>query len=171
MKTIYLLRHAKSSWDDPGLADIDRPLAGRGKQARETMAGYLAEKKLRPALILCSPAKRARSTLKAVRAALGPEVAIGIDAGLYGTNADGLLRRIRGLDDETPSVMLIGHNPEMEELALGLAGAGDAEARARMAAKFPTAALAVLRSPSDHWRGVTANGCRLEAFVRPRDLN
>ena len=170
MKTVYLLRHAKSSWDDPGLADIDRPLAGRGKRAREAIARYLAEKKLRPALILCSPAKRARSTLKAVRAALGPEIAVEIDAGLYGTNADGLLRRIQGLDDETPSVMLIGHNPETEELALGLAGAGDAEARARMATKFPTAALAVLSSPAAHWRDVAMHGCRLDAFVRPRDL-
>jgi phosphohistidine phosphatase len=102
VKTIYLLRHAKSSWDDPELADIDRPLAKRGKKARKAIARHLLKKDMRPALILCSPAKRARSTLKSVRAALDADAAVQIDDGLYGGDAGALLRRIHELDDRFP---------------------------------------------------------------------
>lgn len=171
MKTIYLLRHAKSSWDDPDLADIDRPLSERGRRAAEAMAVYLAEAAIRPHLVLCSSAKRTRSTLKRVAPALGGTAPAVIEEGLYEADADGLLRRLRVLDDGLASVMMIGHNPALEELARRLTGDGEEEALRRMDAKFPTGALAVLTADVAAWRDLGPAGARLTAFVTPRDID
>lgn len=170
MKTIYLLRHAKSSWADATLADIDRPLSARGKLAAETMATFLADKQVRPSLVLCSSAKRARATLKRVLPGLGSKVAAVIEEALYHAGSGDLMRRLRTLDDTLDSVMLIGHNPAVEELAHQLAAGGDEAALARMKAKFPSGALAVLDADVKSWRKLEKEGARLTAFVCPRDL-
>jgi len=170
MKTIYLLRHAKSSWDDPDLADVDRPLSKRGKAAAAAMARHLAATGIAPGLVLCSPARRTRATLERVMPGLGRETPAVIEERLYQADAGALLRRLRGLDEAIASVMLIGHNPAIEELASRLADGGDADALARLAAKFPTGALAVLETDVVGWRDLGAGGARLAAFVRPRDL-
>ena len=162
---LYLLRHAKSSWDDPGLADHDRPLAPRGRKAAKAIGRHLRERGIEPALVLCSSATRARETLERIRLAGGEAH---IERELYGAGADALLARLRELPADVPSVLLIGHNPGMEELALLLAREGPAVRE--LEAKFPTAALATLALRGTGWSTLDRGTAELVDFVRPRDL-
>jgi phosphohistidine phosphatase len=168
MKRVYLLRHAKSSWKDRSLADRDRPLAGRGRRAAKAMAAHLEAEGVRPDLVLCSPARRTRETLERVESALGGEVEVVFEEGLYGASEAGLLARLRALPGEVGAVMVIGHNPGLGELALALASEG-AEL-ARMREKYPTGALATIDLPADGWSALERGGGELVAYVRPRDL-
>ena len=90
--------------------------------------------------------------------------------GIYAAEAPALLRRLRRLSDALPSVMVIGHNPGLERLALMLTGDGEATARNKLANKYPTGTLAILTAPIDHWHDLGPGSARLEAFVRPKDL-
>lgn len=169
VRWLYLLRHAKSSWDDPALADIDRPLAGRGRRDAKAMAAYLEQERIVPSLVLCSSARRTRQTLKPLKPLLtGSHIVI--DEALYAASEDRLLRRVREIDDEAASAMLIAHEPGIRQLALLLAGTGEEEARARMEEKFPTGALAGLALSSDHWRSVAPGAGELRWFVTPKQL-
>lgn len=167
-KDLLLLRHAKSSWDDEALDDFDRPLAARGRKAAHLMAGWLSRHKAAPDLVLCSAALRTVQTLDLVRPALPAETKVKIERGLYLASADQLLARIRRTDPAVGRLMLIGHNPGMEELAVGLA-AGTGRKSARMHEKFPTAALAWLRLRTG-WDALQPGGAELLHFVRPADL-
>src|SRR5579864_3364127 len=102
-KHLHLLRHAKSSWDQPGLADHDRPLAPRGRRAAEAIARHLRASGVAPALILCSSARRAQETL----ARLGLSGTVSIERGLYGASSEALLERLRAVPDEVPSALVI----------------------------------------------------------------
>lgn len=170
MKTIHLMRHAKSSWKDASLADIDRPLSGRGKAAAEAMAAYMTRENLRPELVLCSSARRTRSTLKRIRGALDSTTVLAVEREIYDAEAEDLMSRLRALDDAHASVMVIGHNPAMEELAHVLAGGGDTGALTRMTEKFPTGALALLEADVGSWRDLGPAAARLTRFVTPREL-
>jgi phosphohistidine phosphatase len=140
VKTIYLLRHAKSSWDDPSALDHDRPLAPRGRKALPVIAGYIVRAGVRPQLVLCSSAMRAQQTYAGIASALGhPEVLV--DDGLYEASSDDLLDRLRHLPDDVESVMLVGHNPAIWQLAAGLAAQGEGPAAARLEQGLPTGAL------------------------------
>jgi phosphohistidine phosphatase len=162
-RTLYLLRHAKSSWDDPAVADHDRPLASRGRRACRMIAKHLRSEGIRPALVLCSSAARSRETLERIGVGSGgPGVRIEIEAGLYGACAGDLLGRLRELGD-IDSVMLIGHQPAIGELATSLA------LRRALGEKFPTAALATLRFRGS-WSELSPGAAELVAFVKPRDL-
>ena len=161
---LYLLRHAKSSWDHPELADHDRPLAKRGRRATKALARYLREHEIAPELVLCSTARRARETLERIEPALGTP-SVRYESELYAASAGALLERLREVPDEVSSVMLIGHNPGIEELAHGLAGPAP-----ELGAKFPTGALAMLTLTGARWRDLDRGGARLVGFVRPRDL-
>ena len=166
MRSLYLLRHAKSSWktDAP---DHDRPLAGRGRRAAKAIARHLREQGIEPELVLCSTARRARETLERIEPALGAAGVL-IERELYGASKDELLERLRGAPDEVGSVMLIGHNPGIQLLALDLARPG---ARAReLEEKYPTAALATLTFPGTSWEALGPGSAELAGFVRPRDL-
>jgi phosphohistidine phosphatase len=156
MKRVYLLRHAKSSWKDASLHDRDRPLAGRGRRAAKAMARHIREHEIHPDLVVCSPARRARETLERVELDLG-RGAVRIEPRLYGAGVDELLDVVRGLPDRAESVLLIGHNPTLQDFA-------------RIEDKFPTAALATLAFAVSHWRDVALQTGRLESVVRPRDL-
>ena len=165
MRRLYLLRHAKSSWDEPGLGDRDRPLAPRGRKASKLIAEHLREEAIEPELVLCSPSVRTRQTLERI----GLEDAeVRIEDELYGASAGELLAVLNDVADGVDSVMLIGHNPGMESLALELAGSG-AEL-ARMREKFPTAALATLAFEGS-WRELAPDSAELVAFVKPRELD
>ena len=107
---LWLLRHAKSSWDEPELDDRDRPLAPRGEQSADRMRDYVLAEGIRPAVVLCSSALRTRQTLARVLSALGPELEVHIEPGLYTFDAASLLERVRAIPDGV-SAMLIGHNP------------------------------------------------------------
>jgi phosphohistidine phosphatase len=160
-KHLHLLRHAKSSWAEPALADHDRPLAPRGRRAAKLVGKHLRDRQIELSLVLCSPAKRARQTLEFV----APTGEVVIERGLYGASAEQLLDRLRQVSDQDDAVMLIGHNPAIEELAAGLAGDG-AEL---IGEKFPTGALATLTF-SGPWSDVALGAATLESFVRPREL-
>jgi phosphohistidine phosphatase len=167
MRRLTLLRHAKSSWDDATLADEDRPLSARGRDAAGRMASYLAAHPIRPDLVVCSPAVRTRETLSLVEGSLGG-AEIRFDPELYAFETAALLELLRALEDDRPSVMIVGHNPTIGELAGTLASGGDGLAELR--AKYPTGALADLELAIDAWSDVRPGCGHLLAFVRPRDL-
>lgn len=168
MKRVYLLRHAKSSWKDGSLADRDRPLAKRGKRGAKAMARHLEAEGIRPDLVLCSPARRTRETLELVERAFPDGIEATLDEALYGASESELLARLQALPEEVGSVMLIGHNPGLEELALALAAEG-AELP-RMSEKYPTAALATIDLRAKRWSTVRRGSGGLAGFVRPKDL-
>ena len=167
MKRLYLLRHAKSSWKDASLPDRDRPLAGRGRRASKAIARHLREEDIKPDLVLCSSARRARETLDRLEKALGAST-VQVEDDLYAASATQLLDRVRSVPDSVESVMLIGHNPGLQELALGLARASATVDE--LAAKYPTAALATLELSASSWRELDDGAADLVALVRPRDL-
>ena len=123
MKTLFLIRHAKSSWDDPALSDKDRPLGDRGRRDAPRMGKRLAKGNVKPDLILSSPARRALTTAEIIAKKLDyKRKDIVVDDRLYASAVDGLLNVIHGLGDKLERVILFGHNPELTELAHRLSG-------------------------------------------------
>ena len=171
MKTVLLLRHAKSAWDDAGLADHERPLNRRGERAAEAMAEHMAKKSPRPDLILCSTATRSRQTLAPlVHRLAAPAPPILLEKGLYLASEAALLARLQDAPGEAGTVLLIGHNDGIWQLAEVLAGRGRAGLLASLHDKFPTGALATLRAPIERWPDLLAGSAELLAYIRPRDL-
>jgi len=166
-KRLFILRHAKSSWDDPGLDDHERPLAPRGQRACKVMAEHLRTNEIEPDLVLCSSARRTRETLESV--APGGEHLI--ESELYSASPGELLDRLRRVPDGVDSVMLIGHNPSVQMLALRLARRDDNPGeRATLERKFPTGALATLTFDCG-WSELGPGSARLAAFLTPKELN
>jgi phosphohistidine phosphatase len=163
---LYLLRHAKSSWADPTLADRERPLAQRGRRDAKRVAKHLRRLGCEPELVLCSSAARTCETVELLRPALGGSTVM-LEEELYAASTDELLARIRLVPEPVASVMLIGHNPGLHQLALALASAGD-ELK-RLEAKFPTAALATLAF-SKSWSRLARAEATLAAYVVPKQL-
>lgn len=131
------------------------------------MCGYFRSEGIDPDLILCSTAVRARATLARIEPALGRQE-VKVERALYGASADALIARLRRLPAHCESVLIIGHNPGLQDLALELARPGPE--REELAVKFPTAALATLESQIDSWPELHPGAADLTAFVRPRDL-
>jgi phosphohistidine phosphatase len=165
-RTIFLLRHGKSSWSDPRLVDHDRPLAPRGERAARSTGKHIRRKKLRPALVLCSPSLRTRQTLAAL--SLARRSVVELVPQLYGASERELLALVRALPEEVDSVMLIGHNPGLQELALALASRGSD--LPRLEEKFPTGALATLVADSESWAALGPGDAELVEYVVPRQL-
>jgi phosphohistidine phosphatase len=169
VRRLYLLRHAKSSWDDPDLPDHLRPLARRGRTAVAALVRHMRATGIAPALVLCSPALRARQTWEGVAPGLPAETAVEVDDALYGAGAEDLLRRLRRISADLESVLVVGHNPGLEDLALGLVGHGDPASRRRLETKFPTGALATLDAPGT-WHDLGWGTATLIAYAVPREL-
>ena len=132
------------------------------------MARHIAEAGVAPQFVLCSPARRTLETLERIRPSL-QDAEVEVEPELYGGDAAALLARLRRVPDALGSVMLIGHNPALQDLALELARAGSA--RSEVAAKYPTGALIELALPVDSWAAVAeAGGGEIVGFVRPREL-
>jgi phosphohistidine phosphatase len=167
-RQLFVLRHAKSSWDNPGLDDHERPLAPRGQRACTVMAEHLRAHAIRPELVLCSTARRTRETLAGVAPA-GEHV---IESELYSATPGDLVERLHRVAADVRSAMLIGHNPSMQMLVLRLARreADAAEDRAAIERKFPTGALATLTFECD-WSELAPASARLIAFTTPKELN
>jgi phosphohistidine phosphatase len=169
---LLLLRHAKSAWDDARLSDYERPLSPRGRRAANAMRGAMRAAGLAPDIVLVSSARRTLETLQALEPWDHAPLIEPIDA-LYEAPARRLLRVLNGVAETAHSVLLIGHNPGMYELALALVGPdaleqGSAETR-RLAEGFPTAALAEF-AVAGSWRGLGEGGGRLLRFLKPKDL-
>jgi phosphohistidine phosphatase len=167
MKRLFLLRHVKSSWDDAMLDDHERPLAPKGRRIAEQLCRYLLDQEISPALVLCSSALRTRQTLAELMPAIRAEATLRIERGLYGADAEALLRRIREVPEAAPTIMVIGHNPGMQDLA-GRLAAGGAKA-SEIEESYPAGALAIFYVENG-WSGLDARSATISAFVMPRDL-
>jgi phosphohistidine phosphatase len=167
-KQLFVLRHAKSSWDDPGLDDHERPLAPRGLRAVEALADHFRTGGIAPVQVLCSSARRTRETLEG----LGLSAEVLIEPELYSATPGEVLKRLQGVASGVDSVMVIGHNPTMQVLVLRLAAPGsgiDGSALVEVKRKFPTGALATLTLECD-WSELAPGCARLDAFVRSKQL-
>lgn len=169
MRRLILLRHAKS--DRPaGIPDRERPLNGRGRRAAPAVGAHIAGEGFRPDLTLVSPAERTRETWEAVCAALGGPEARTVPE-IYEAAPETVLAAIRGAPDAAATVMVVGHNPGIGDLAAALAGEGPRKALSRLAVEFPTAAYAVIDFDAETWAAIAPGEGRLERFVRPRDID
>ena len=170
MLTLSLLRHAKSSWAEPAQDDFDRPLNERGREATPRMGSYMAGLDITPDLILCSPAVRTRQTLALVLPHLPRTAEIAYDNDLYLASTGDLLKRIRKTPGSISHLMIVGHDPGMHGIAVKLAGSGDPATLDLLAAKFPTAGLAVIVFEATSWAEVGAGDGRLQIFMTPKRL-
>lgn len=160
MKTLLLLRHAKSSWDDTSLSDFERPLNARGAKAAPFMGGLMRRRELIPGTILSSPAMRARHTAELVQQAGAFDAEITLVDNIYEASPGNLRHAVAEIDDEFTTALLVGHNPGIEGFIRYLTGKLE---------PMPTAALAVIELEVDSWCDVD-DGCgKLKAVVRPRD--
>ena len=170
MKTICLLRHAKSSWDDSSLPDHDRPLNARGRAAAPRVGAHMQATGNLPDLVLCSTAVRTRETLDGVLSELEVDPAIEFEEELYLAAPSEMLDLVRAVSDTVESVLLVSHNPGTGMLAAALSGDGPPQSIHLMRAKFPTAGLAIIELSVDRWKDVVSGCGSLREFVRPRDL-
>ena len=167
---MLLMRHAKSSWDDPRLSDHARPLNKRGRAAAGAMRGVMRDLGLEPDLILVSSARRTLETLEALEPWDETPLVEAMDT-LYLATGAALLMSLNGVAETARSVLLIGHNPGLHDLALALAGPLDTAngAMRQLGEGYPTGALAELTVPGP-WQELREGGARLVRFVAPRDL-
>jgi phosphohistidine phosphatase len=164
------MRHAKSDWSNAKIDDHDRALTGRGEKAAKAMARYMTAQRMVPGLVLCSTAKRARLTLDAIIEELGVDVPVHYRRALYFTSPDIILDEIRDVDDSVDRLLVVGHNPDTQAIAVHLAAdAHDPNVEA-MARKFPTGALAIYNFDAASWRDIGWGSGKLKAFVRPKAL-
>lgn len=162
MKTLYLLRHAKSSWDDPALKDFDRPLNKRGLKAAPKLGAYMLKEKLRPDVVLSSPALRAKQTTTMVCEAAGLSGLINFDERIYEASVQRLFEIVAGFDKGISTAMMVGHNPGFEELLAALTGESQ---------RMPTAAFACINLKIEKWSDVTGGCGKLKWLVKAKDLS
>jgi phosphohistidine phosphatase len=169
MKTLYMLRHAKSSWSDPSLGDFDRPLNERGRKAAPLMAAHMRKSGYHPDLVLCSTARRALETWDLTAPTLGGEPEVKRLKSLYLAPPSVLLASLRRIPEDYESALLIGHNPGMETLAEQLCGDGKKAALEQLSLKFPTAALAVI-TVEGSWESLKPGAGFLRELAVPKTL-
>ena len=162
MKTLFLLRHAKSSWADSALADFDRPLNGRGKRAAETIGKFMRKQEIRPNLVLSSPAVRARETIGIAIKASHLTAEVHYDQRIYEAGPMRLLEVISEIEEETSEVLVVGHNPGLEELLQLLTGRIE-----RMA----TGTLAKIDLKTAKWSKTADHTGKLAWLVKPKELS
>jgi phosphohistidine phosphatase len=161
MKTIYLLRHAKSSWKDESLSDIERPLNGRGKKAADTMGAFLKREKILVDLVLSSSAVRARQTIDRVLVSANIVTDVRFDERIYEAGVQRLVEVVRQIENGKKNVILVGHNPGFEELLEWLTGT---------IGRMQTGALAKIGLKTSSWNSVSEKSGTLEWIVRPKQL-
>ena len=161
MKTLILVRHAKSSWENPDLKDFDRPLNERGKKDVPKMAARFREKHIAPAIIFTSTAKRALKTCNLFCAASGyPETSIHTDSGLYHASDEALLNFVRNLRDDFNEVMIFGHNPGLTEFAESLTSV--------VLENIPTCGIVAIQFPLNEWKKISPATGKLLFFDFPK---
>lgn len=177
MKSLTLLRHAKSGWDDPSARDFDRALNQRGERAGAMMGRHLRAEGLRFDHVVASPAVRVVQTIGCVALGYGEPIEPEWDRRIYLASAATLLDIVNALPDAFNRVLVVGHNPGLEDLALMLvpdaapARGGEPSLRDEIETKYPTASLAQIDFDGARWRDVLAGAGNLVRFIRPRDLD
>jgi phosphohistidine phosphatase len=171
MKILTLLRHAKSSWDDKVPRDFDRPLNARGRKAAVTVGRELRAQGLAFDKVIASSAVRVVETLSSLWEGYGDQLEPEHEADLYLASPAALLERIQAVDDGVDRLLVVGHNPGLEQLALMLTDGDPVKLREQLALKYPTATVAEISLPVDRWADVREGGGTLTRFIRPRDLD
>ncbi|CAN7703319.1 histidine phosphatase family protein [Phyllobacterium sp. LjRoot231] len=169
MRRLILLRHAKSDWPD-GIDDHERPLAKRGRQNSPLMGTYMAKERLRPNLAIVSTARRARETWKLVRAAFKRDISQRKESRIYDASAKAILDVINTTAPDVKALLLVGHNPGLQDLALRLIGKGSPSDLSRLHRKFPTAGLVVIEFDVKRWSDVSEGLGQLERFETPKSI-
>ena len=167
-RRLFLLRHAKSNWDDASLRDEERPLAKRGRRAAALLQQHLRARDVRVDLVLCSPARRTRETWEGVCAGLHSDPDVRFVPAVYEATSSELLDQLRDVAPSVGSVLIIGHNPGIETLAAELISGGKAGALARLRDGFVTGGFATL-SLDSAWADLDRGGAKLEDYLRPRE--
>jgi phosphohistidine phosphatase len=169
MRILTLLRHAKSDWGDPAQGDFDRPLNRRGRRGARIVGEEMRRLDLAFDRVLASPARRVVETIEEVERGFG-RLAVVHENSLYLASPEALLALVHGTSDKVESLMIVGHNPGLESLALLLAGSAG-PLRDALAVKYPTGALAEIRLAIGHWCDAGPDAGMLARFIRPRDLD
>ena len=170
MRRLLLLRHAKAERLQPGGRDHDRPLAARGRTDMKTLGAYLARHAFIPDRAVVSASARTRETWTLLAAAMGETPPVSFEERIYDASPQAILEAVKETRPDTGTLMVVGHNPGLQELAAMLVASGDIEARERLGRAFPTSALVVISFAMDSWNGVHPRGGRLEHFVTPEWL-
>lgn len=161
MKTLFVMRHAKSSWDDAALSDFERPLNERGLEAVPLMGEAIKKNQFQPELIISSPAKRAAQTANLVKDAARINGEIQLDERIYEASPARLLEVVSEQNGKSESILLVGHNPGLEGLIKVLTGELQA---------MPTAALAVVDLNINDWHEINFSSGNLRTLIRPKEL-
>ena len=169
MRTLYVLRHAKSDWGDESLRDFDRPLNGRGWKAAKAIGREMRERGLTPDLVLLSPSARTTETLARVEEGFGANFEKVEERSIYLAETETLIELVRSAPAESNHLMVVGHNPGMHELVLVLAN-GPPDLREQAASKFPTGALAEISFDVSDWSDVAPGSGCIRSFLKPREL-
>ena len=164
---LVLVRHAKSAWDAPSMPDHERPLAPRGVRALRRLGDHLAGTECAAELVLCSSARRTVDTLDGIRPSLPTRADVRVEPQIYGASSHALLARLRDVHDDVGCVMIIGHNPGLQDLALLLGDADESHRPAPLLTKFPTAAAATL-SFETSWTEIGPGVATIEELFTPR---
>ena len=170
MLTLSIVRHAKSSWGDPSLRDIERPLNARGKAQARILGDYLTENNIDPDLIICSSATRARQTLKHLQKNWHSDAELIVENRLYLASVNTILMLLDELGGKTSHIMIIGHNPGLHMLADRLASTGADDDIALLQEKYPTGTLGVISSPTDKWKKIGKTPGKLIYLATPKQL-
>ena len=167
---LLLLRHAKADSNQPGKPDFERRLNERGNRAAPAIGRHLQSHGLVPKQILCSSARRTRETLAHILPLLATNPAVSFSDTIYDADADQLLKIIQQHGGRDSPMLIVGHNPTIQDLALDLAGSGAVRLIDQIRKKYPTAALAVLDAVIDNWADLAGGSAKLVTFVCPREL-
>jgi phosphohistidine phosphatase len=167
MRRLLLLRHAKTERPEPGGRDRDRKLTARGRADAPVIAGYMVRHRLGPDLALVSPAVRAEETWALIAPALAKSPRVTRDARIYNAGTETLIEVVGDARDAR-TLLIVGHNPGLHDLAVQLIASGEVDARERLSEKLPTSGLVVIDFPYDDWSRLHPHSGRLEHFVSPR---
>jgi phosphohistidine phosphatase len=170
MRRLLLLRHAKAEPSRPDKQDHDRVLAERGRADAAKLGTYLARHAFKPDHVLVSTSARTRETWALMVEAFARAPSVRFEEHIYNATTQAILKAVHDTEPAARTLLVIGHNPGLQELAANLVASGDIDARQRLGAEFPTAALAAISFAVDDWRGVHPRGGRLEHFVTPKWL-
>ena len=171
MTVLTILRHAKSSWDESGLSDFDRPLNGRGRDAAPRVGREMRDRKMAFDSVFASPAVRVRETIDGLARGYGQGLDVQFDQELYLAGAQTLFRKVRGLPATAHSPLLVGHNPGLHDLVLKLTREDENALREQVSGNLPTAAVVMIELPANRWNEVEWGSGQISELILPRELS
>ena len=171
MKRLTILRHAKSSWDNPGLEDFNRPLNNRGWKAARAMGRELDKKNAKFDLIIASPAARVRETIDGLKEKLKLNVEIRFEPRMYAATRKMLLEIVHEIEERVHSPLLVGHNPGLQQFLVEITHDDPKKLRRRIKSKFPTGALAAIEFPARRWEDIKDGSGEIAELILSKELD